>query len=64
MDLLMLVVVCVIVGFVIWLLTTQIPLPPGWAQVIQVLAVIVLVLCSSSIDGRRRRHENPSKHAM
>ena len=40
----MLVVVCVIVGFVIWLLTTQIPLPPGWAQVIQVLAVIVLVL--------------------
>lgn len=44
MDLILLVVVCVIIGFLVWLLTTKVPMPPGWASVIQVLAIIVLVL--------------------
>ncbi len=44
MDLLILVAICVVVGFLVWLLTTQVPLPPGWAKAIQVLALVFLVL--------------------
>lgn len=44
MDLILLVLVLCLIGFVIWLLTTKIPMPPYWAQTIQVVAVIVLVL--------------------
>lgn len=44
MDLIILVVVLCLVGFVVWLLTTKIPMPPYWATTIQVLAIIVLVL--------------------
>jgi hypothetical protein len=44
MDLILLVVVCAIVGFLVWLLTTKVPMPPYWAVTIQVLALIVLVL--------------------
>ncbi len=44
MDLILLVIVLCLVGFLVWLLTTKIPMPPLWATTIQVLAVIVLVL--------------------
>lgn len=44
MDLIVLVLVLCLIGFVIWVLTTRIPMPPYWAQTIQVVAVIVLVL--------------------
>lgn len=44
MDLIILVVVLVVVGFLVYLLTTRVPMPPGWAQAIQILALIVLVL--------------------
>lgn len=44
MDLILLIVVCVIIGFVIWLLTTQIPMPPAWARAIQIGALLVMVL--------------------
>jgi len=44
MDLILLVVVLVAVGFLVWLLTTRVPLPPGWATAIQVLALVVVVL--------------------
>lgn len=44
MDLLVLVLVVVLIGFCIWLLTTKVPMPPGWATAIQVLALIVIVL--------------------
>jgi hypothetical protein len=44
MDLLMLVLVIVLIGFLVWLLTTKVPMPPGWAIVIQVGALIVIVL--------------------
>jgi hypothetical protein len=44
MDLLMLVVVAVLLGFLIYLLTTKVPMPPGWATAIQVGALIVFVL--------------------
>jgi len=44
MDLIVLVLVACLIGFIVWLATTKIPMPPGWAIVIQVVAVIVLVL--------------------
>lgn len=44
MDLILLVGVCVLVGFLVWVLTTRVPMPPGWATAIQVLALIALLL--------------------
>jgi hypothetical protein len=44
MDLVILVLVVVLIGFLVWLLTTKVPMPPGWATAIQVLALIVIVL--------------------
>lgn len=44
MDLLMLVIVLAVVGFLVYLITTKVPMPPGWATAIQVLALIVIVL--------------------
>ena len=44
MDLILLVVVCVVIGFLVWLLTTRVPMPAGWAVVIQAVALVVLVL--------------------
>lgn len=43
MDLILLVVVLAVVGFVVWLVTTRIPMPPLWASAIQLLALLVLV---------------------
>jgi hypothetical protein len=44
MDLLLLVLVCVVIGFVVWLVTTNVPMPPGYATAIQVLVLVVLVI--------------------
>jgi len=44
MDLLVLVLVLVLIGFLVWLLTTKVPMPPGWAIAIQVGALVVVVL--------------------
>jgi hypothetical protein len=44
MDLLTLIIVAVLIGFLVWLLTTQVPMPPAWAKAIQVIALVVLVL--------------------
>lgn len=44
MDLLILVLVVALIGFVIYIITTKIQMPPGWATTIQVLALIVIVL--------------------
>ena len=44
MDLIVLVLVVVLVGFLVWVLTTQIPMPPLWATSIQVLALIVVIV--------------------
>ena len=43
MDLIIIVLVCAIVGFLVWLITTNIPMPPGWAIVLQVLALALLL---------------------
>lgn len=44
MDLILLVLTLALIGFVVWIITTKIPMPPMWATTIQVLAIIVLVL--------------------
>ena len=44
MDLLLLVLIVCLVGFGVYLLTTKIPMPPLWATVIQVVALILIVL--------------------
>ena len=44
MDLIILVLICVLIGFLVWLLTTKVPMPPGWAAAIQVIALVVLVI--------------------
>jgi hypothetical protein len=44
MDLITLLIVAVLIGFLVWLLTTQVPMPPMWAKAIQVIALVLLVL--------------------
>jgi len=44
MDLIVLVFVVALIGFLVWLVTTKIPMPPLWATTIQVLALVVIVL--------------------
>jgi hypothetical protein len=44
MDLIVLVLVLVAVGFVVYLLTTKIPMPPYWATAIQLVALLLMLL--------------------
>ena len=44
MDLILLVLIVVLIGFVVYLLTTRVPMPPGWATAIQILALVVILL--------------------
>ena len=44
MDLILLVLFLCILGAVIWLLTTKIPMDPVWRTVIQVVALILILL--------------------
>jgi alpha-D-ribose 1-methylphosphonate 5-phosphate C-P lyase len=41
MDLILLVLVLCIVGFLVYLATTKIPMPPYWATGIQILAAVI-----------------------
>ena len=43
MDLIALVVVA-LVGFLVWLITTKVPMPSGWAATLQIVALVILVL--------------------
>lgn len=44
MDLIVLVLVVVLIGFLTWLLTTRVPLPPGWATAIQAIVLVLVLL--------------------
>lgn len=44
MDLIVLVLILALIGFLIWLITTKIPMPPLWATIIQVGALLVIIL--------------------
>ena len=44
MDLILLVIVAAVIGFLVWLITTKVPMPPYWATAIQIVALILIVL--------------------
>lgn len=44
MDLVILVLVVALIGFLVWLITTKVPMPPYWATAIQILALILIIL--------------------
>jgi hypothetical protein len=44
MDLLLLLIGLAVIGFVIYLITALIPMPPYWARVIQTVALIILLV--------------------
>ena len=47
MDLIVIVVlvlVLVLVGFLVWLLTAKVPMPPYWASAIQIIVLILVIL--------------------
>lgn len=44
MDLILLILVVALIGFLIYLITTKVPMPPGWATALQVLALVIIVL--------------------
>ena len=44
MDLIILVLVVALIGFLVWLITTKVPMPPYWAAALQILALIVIIL--------------------
>ncbi len=44
MDLIVLLLVLVLVGFLVWLLTTKVPMPPLWARAIQIIALVLVIL--------------------
>ena len=44
MDLILVLIAVVVIGFVCWLITTYVPMPPGWAKVIQGVTLVVLIL--------------------
>jgi len=44
MDLIMLVLVLSVIGFLVWLITTKIPMDPTFRLAIQIIVLIVIVL--------------------
>jgi len=44
MDLVLLILALALIAFLIWIITTKIPMPAGWANAIQVLALVLIVL--------------------
>jgi len=44
MDLLTLIVTLVVIGFVLWVLVTYVPMPPLYKQVLIVIVVLLVVL--------------------
>lgn len=53
MDLILLILVLCVIGFAVWFLTSKIPMPPYWAQAIQILALILVVIYLVSRFGGR-----------
>jgi hypothetical protein len=43
-DLITVVVIAVLLGFLTYILTTQVPMPPTYARAIQVIVLVLLVL--------------------
>jgi hypothetical protein len=44
MDLIVLILFVALIGFIVLIITTKIPMPPYWGLTIQIIALIILVL--------------------
>jgi ABC-type branched-subunit amino acid transport system permease subunit len=44
MDILTLIVTLVVIGFVTWLLTTYVPMPPAYKQVLLGIVILLVVI--------------------
>jgi hypothetical protein len=44
MDLIILVLLGCLLGFCVWLLTTKIPMPDGWATTLQIVSLVLFLL--------------------
>ncbi len=44
MDLVLLVLEVALIGFLVYVITTKVQMPPGWATAIQVLALVLVIL--------------------
>lgn len=44
MDLIMLVLVLALLGFLVWLITTKIPMDPMFKVAIQIIVIVVVIL--------------------
>jgi hypothetical protein len=44
MDLLILVLFVALIGWLVYIITTKVDMPKGWAPTIQVLALVIMVL--------------------
>lgn len=44
MDLIILLLLLALIGFVVYIITTKIPMPPYWATALQLLALLVILL--------------------
>jgi hypothetical protein len=51
MGLFELLIFIALLGLGVWALTTYIPMPPGFARVIQIIAIVVVVLVVLSAFG-------------
>jgi hypothetical protein len=43
-DLILLVLVLALIGALVFVITTRVPMPPGWAAMIQIVALVIIVL--------------------
>lgn len=44
MDLVYLVLVLALIGGIVYLITTTVPMPPGWARTIQLVSLIIVLV--------------------
>jgi hypothetical protein len=56
MDLISLIVVLVVVGVILWLINTYIPMQPPFKQIVNVVVIIALILWILSAFGVLHEH--------
>jgi len=44
MDLIVLILIVVLIGWLVYLVTTNVPMPPFWARAVQILALVLVIL--------------------
>ena len=56
MDIISLVIVLIVVGFILWLINTYLPLQPPFKQIINVVVIIAIVLWLLNSFGLLHEH--------